>query len=492
MRIDARKFINPPSTPPKRESSECFSGFQSMPSTPLSARWINKAKTHVLIPDMGGCQNRIHEIIDQGQDFPSIRLDEFFNHCSPNPSSLISSLVYSVKDKLKDTLPMVNIAIKLYFHLLESMVLAESERCGKNNFSAWLNDKTFHCSLLAICSEIVRFVFEVQPLSTADIFKVCEITCIDYIVLVEMVIKCESNFPWIVIKRLKEIEERSLESTIWDDKSPFYSIMTAEDLSKENSSTKKALAVISQVVPALYGEAITRHQNNQQIDANKPTRTQLFRLLWLRLQFWTIGLALDKEVVQGAWDVIIYIVENESRLTILKNRHLDQILICIVYGVCKILNCEKSFKEILCLYKDQPQFQDSTYRCVYMGPNEPSVDIIRFYNTIFIPTLKPIIYGLRPQLAGFKSSISEFSRNNKIPLFRSLESPRRISVSHNIYLSPMKSNRALQFNHAARAIMSPSGMFNGSSPLRQMTPRTKLLYGNHEPEIIKAARKLEF
>ena len=59
-----------------------------------------------------------------------------------------------------------------------------------------------------------------------------------------------------------------------------------------------------------------------------------------------------------------------------------------------------SFKEIIQHYKKQPQAKTDIFRTVIIAQSEPELavsqtgDIIEFYNTVFIPTVKPFVLQL--------------------------------------------------------------------------------------------------
>ena len=59
-----------------------------------------------------------------------------------------------------------------------------------------------------------------------------------------------------------------------------------------------------------------------------------------------------------------------------------------------------SFKEIIQHYKKQPQAKTDIFRTVIIAQSEPDMavshtgDIIEFYNSVFIPTVKPFVLQL--------------------------------------------------------------------------------------------------
>lgn len=57
-----------------------------------------------------------------------------------------------------------------------------------------------------------------------------------------------------------------------------------------------------------------------------------------------------------------------KRTHLMKDRHLDQILVCAVYVICKLCRTEKNtFAEIVEFYRKQPQAASHIYRSVLIS-----------------------------------------------------------------------------------------------------------------------------
>ncbi|KAK9863068.1 hypothetical protein WJX84_009434 [Apatococcus fuscideae] len=105
-------------------------------------------------------------------------------------------------------------------------------------------------------------------------------------------------------------------------------------------------------------------------------------------------------VLEQAYTVMHHVVYQQTHL--LYNRHLDQILLSALYGVCKVNQLRMvSFKEIIAHYKRQPQSKSDIFRNVSIsqarGPAfqvERSGDVIEFYNIVFIPSVKAFLLHL--------------------------------------------------------------------------------------------------
>ncbi|XP_032681259.1 retinoblastoma-like protein 1 isoform X3 [Odontomachus brunneus] len=174
-------------------------------------------------------------------------------------------------------------------------------------------------------------------------------------------------------------------------------------------------------------------------DAAKPKRTgsvalffrKFYNLACVRMQDLCNSLEIsEEEDKKKIWTIFEYSVKERTEL--MKDRHLDQILMCAIYVICKLVKMEKnSFTEIMRCYRLQPQAESHIYRSVLIGKvsaNEPRTasgnnerstegngtsennatpptptnmigtsqnfngeqrgDLIKFYNTVYVPEVK--------------------------------------------------------------------------------------------------------
>jgi len=78
---------------------------------------------------------------------------------------------------------------------------------------------------------------------------------------------------------------------------------------------------------------------------------------------------VDMALKRKIWTCFEYSVVNHTEL--LQDRHLDQILMCAVYVMCRVLNTAEQptstqFTDILKVYRNQPQAESSIYRNVLL------------------------------------------------------------------------------------------------------------------------------
>ncbi|XP_063972446.1 retinoblastoma-like protein 1 isoform X2 [Diachasmimorpha longicaudata] len=110
-------------------------------------------------------------------------------------------------------------------------------------------------------------------------------------------------------------------------------------------------------------------------DPSKPRKTgsvalffrKFYNLGAIRMQNLCNSLAVnDVDLKKKIWTIFEYSVKERTEL--MKDRHLDQILMCAVYVVCKLAQIERNtFTEIMRCYRFQPQAESHIYRSVLIS-----------------------------------------------------------------------------------------------------------------------------
>lgn len=76
---------------------------------------------------------------------------------------------------------------------------------------------------------------------------------------------------------------------------------------------------------------------------------------------------LDVDVCRKIWTCFEHSIVNHTDL--MKDRHLDQLILCAVYVVTKVTKVNKCFQEILQCYRQQPQTKSHVYRSILLRKN---------------------------------------------------------------------------------------------------------------------------
>ncbi|KAL7833215.1 hypothetical protein SRHO_G00302330 [Serrasalmus rhombeus] len=219
---------------------------------------------------------------------------------------------------------------------------------------------------------------------------------------------------------------------------------------------------------------------------NRPRRTgslalffrKVYHLASVRLRDLCLRLDISAELRGKIWTCFEHSLVHCPDL--MKDRHLDQLLLCAVYIISKISKEEHTFQDIMKCYRSQPQASSHVYRSVLLRrrvreqqadenmevdppadqsnertaarpefdseSEEERGDLIQFYNSVYVLKMKN--FALKYALPASDSRteappLSPFPSVRAQPL-----SPRRISQRHSIYLSPHKNGSCLTPNSA--------------------------------------------
>lgn len=579
-------------------------GGRFVPQTPLSNRnyLANKAvQPSSPVANATRKVGDLYRMLAECTGEPTASLEDIFKLCTANPrdsimeraSQMVEKFViaYTTDQSEPQAVELarkrVDLARKLYFKVLETIIIREQKRLPTDkigdSLSSLLSHEIFHISLFACCVEIVLASHNAKRTFpwVLDVYKDFGETRLYpflFYKVIELVIREEERLSRDIVKHLATIEEKVLDSMAWESDSPLWtaiaangSIPSCQDvvlppstneqnpfemsplsslrrhegfqspmpvsgrysitpleggarrrlfdggLSGDGSGTTTQPQILQVVMPhksengdikyvILNASALdSEHAVQRQQDVEHPPApirpavkanpvnlyfrkvyylAQLrFRDLWNRLSINSIDLQ------RKIWTLFEDQIRNHTNL--LRDRHLDQMIMCATYAVIKVCKTERSsnfFQEIMKAYRFQPQANIEVYRNVLLakpplkllddGPTRPlpsvhtrspskrsSVmsspvkngagqsslnssssnstqsqlpergDLIQFYNQIYVPQVRNIMVRFATQ-PDSSLSLSPLPRMNTNPV-----SPwRRVSQQHSVYVSPLKCN----------------------------------------------------
>uniref|UniRef100_A0A8D3CUI5 Retinoblastoma-like protein 1 n=1 Tax=Scophthalmus maximus TaxID=52904 RepID=A0A8D3CUI5_SCOMX len=177
-----------------------------------------------------------------------------------------------------------------------------------------------------------------------------------------------------------------------------------------------------------------------------------YHLASVRLRDLCVKLDVSSDLRGKIWTCFEHALVHCTDL--MKDRHLDQLLLCSIYIISKITKETHTFQDIMKCYRSQPQASSHVYRSVLLrhgdarepvadenmevsgeaDSNQPGDeergDLIQFYNAVFVLKMKSFAlrYADAPPLSPFPTVRAQ-------PL-----SPRRVSQRHSLYVSPHKNS----------------------------------------------------
>ncbi|XP_009074312.1 PREDICTED: retinoblastoma-like protein 1, partial [Acanthisitta chloris] len=220
---------------------------------------------------------------------------------------------------------------------------------------------------------------------------------------------------------------------------------------------------------------------------SKPKRTgslalfyrKVYHLASVRLRDLCLKLDVSNDLRRKIWTCFEFTLVHCADL--MKDRHLDQLLLCAFYIMAKVTKEERTFQDIMKSYRNQPQANSHVYRSVLLrntaagvpldknanpdtemaedlsvkaesssgsaakSSSEPETeergDLITFYNAVYVGRVKS--FALKYDITN-QDHVMEAPPLSPFPSIRQQPlSPRRISQQHSVYVSPHKNGTCL-------------------------------------------------
>uniref|UniRef100_A0A9J8A7S4 Retinoblastoma 1 n=1 Tax=Cyprinus carpio carpio TaxID=630221 RepID=A0A9J8A7S4_CYPCA len=351
-----------------------------------------------------------------------------------------------------------NLGAQLYYKVMESMLKSEEKRLSVQNFSKLLNNAAFHTSLLACALEVVMATYVGASDSVETdlcfpwILDVFRLPAFDFYKVIESFIKAEPTLKHDMMKHLEQCEHVIMESLAWKADSPLFDLLKQ---SREEGPGEQAEppATLNQplhhnhTAADLYLSPVRPSRQPPATEAEPPTPgtkalrsnslslfyKKLYRMAYLRLKtLFSHLLTSHPELEPIIWTLLQHTLQNEYEL--MRDRHLDQLIMSAMYAICKVKNVDLRFKTIVTAYKEMPNTNQETFKRVLIREGQYD-SIIVFYNLVFMQKLKTNILQYSSPRPPPLSPIP------RIPCSPYKNSPLRVPGSNNVYVSPLKSSR---------------------------------------------------
>ncbi|CAN0862962.1 Retinoblastoma-related protein [Linum grandiflorum] len=480
-------------------------------------------------------------------------------------------------------------ALKLYYRVLEAMCTAEAQILHATNLTSLLTNERFHRCMLACSAELVLATHKTVTMLFPAVLERTGITAFDLGKVIESFVRHEESLPRELRRHLNSLEERLLESLVWEKGSSLYNSLTVARPALSLEINR--LVLLAEPMPSL--DAIAMHMNlssvglppvpfvpkqemhpGQNGDMRSPKRpcTDYRSVLVERNSFTSPVkrnsftspvkdrlLALKSKLPPAALQSAFasptrpnpggggetcaetginiffgkinklaavringmierlqpshqHIRENvyclfqqvlSQRTSLFFNRHIDQILLCCLYGIAKISKVNLTFKEIIFNYRKQPQCKPQVFRSVFVDwssahhntrTGQDHVDIITFYNEIFIPAAKTLLVDIGSAGTFARANQAAEINNNKdgqcpaspFPTLPDM-SPKKVSAVHNVYVSPLRTSKMdALISHSSRSYYACVGESTHAyqSPSKDLTAiNNRLNSGNRKAKM---------
>lgn len=252
------------------------------------------------------------------------------------------------------------------FIVLARILKKEAEK--DNNAEQLALNEDFLRGIFAICLEALLFTHSVISINFEEVIDMSGSNYFDFWKVINSFFQFDSSIPHSLRRHFREIEVKILSCLAWteDSKVNLY-LKDMVNQGEDKSDT------------SLFLKRLLSHSAN--------------RILEL-----TNALNLSESVKEEIWSTFKYVLSEKTE--ILVNRHADHLIVCSIYGVCRV-NSVIEFRFIIDKYR-QLYMEDSTlFKRVYIGKNSFDT-IIFFYNNVFIQAAKEFIthqiHFLKPRL----------------------------------------------------------------------------------------------
>uniref|UniRef100_A0A0N5A556 EF-hand domain-containing protein n=1 Tax=Parastrongyloides trichosuri TaxID=131310 RepID=A0A0N5A556_PARTI len=461
-----------------------FDSESGCPTTPLSA--ANYKRTQLAM------------LIDQYPPRPSKYLEGLLDQMPNNPKNFVVNLFTKLADKFCFIIKQeskVNIIafddqitdyaedrktsiLALCFRVLESLLNREKQYIQSSESEYWkiISQENFIRSVFNVALELVLCAHNSQrdfPWS----LRVTELKAINFSRIIELVIKANDHLAREFVKHLNIIEEKILEELAWTENSPIWKFVGDGPTKFPSSSyvqyqaADQSLSEIDRRQMKDY-ETLVKNREKETTIIEPPEVTQnskifirkFYYLAAIRVVHLCERLSFNEENKLKIWNCIEYLFRNH--ITMLKSRHMDQIILCCCYVVAKVGRLEMTFNDILSAYRLQPQACQAIIKHVILeiggptsSPEEFKKDpkdfegrrynpndkinakrghLINFYNKVFIESMAEIANKMRKADENMKSKIVPFPPLRQNPL-----SPKK-QLTENITIVPQRSRENIQ------------------------------------------------
>ncbi|XP_063902089.1 retinoblastoma-like protein 2 [Zophobas morio] len=380
-------------------------------------------------------------------------------------------------------------ATKLYSQVLVSLLNAESRK-APDNYKKLLLLGNFQTAIFALALEIVIFSSACKQFTYEAVVAALQLDYFDCLKVIQFFSRFETFFIGQQLQHLSFIEERILEELIWRSAS----LLELLSLQKDHSFYKDYYKKLHS------GEVELPKTPPRDLQKTPPRGKELFffyrkiyRLFLSRLG----SLAGALEIPPSYKEKIRFLIESSLVFhpDLFFDRHVDQIIICCIYGAMRLAPSVVPFRVIIERYRSLYRDRNAVYKRVPLQDGQRG-HIIRFYNTIFIPRLKKSIFSLEKEddKLAVEQSLLLAALNHTCSF-----SEQKVLLEQNVFLSPKRPKLAAA---AETAVISASShattprshgilCFGDSSPLSSPSKAINMI-NERVNKKKKSARALKF
>uniref|UniRef100_A0A183C8P6 Retinoblastoma-associated protein A-box domain-containing protein n=1 Tax=Globodera pallida TaxID=36090 RepID=A0A183C8P6_GLOPA len=319
---------------------------------------------------------------------------------------------------------------QLFYYLLLRVVTHDRERAVNLGMEMQLDlgvifqNVEFLASVFLCASELILFAYDSERHFpwTFELFRGV-VTPIAFYKIFELVIGAGVGLSRGAVNHLNRVEESVLDEFAWKADSQLWSILSV-------SRSVEAFGEPSTVPGSQILSPSSTAYIQRSIDLPPAIVIffkKVFHLSAIRLSDLCERLRIVDDLTRHKiWTLFEHVFRTKTHL--LMDRHLDQLLMCVLYIIAKVCMLDITFQNIMCHYRRQPQASSRIYRAVLIEDGNTSKalssesekknydDLISFYNRVFVNCVKELVKMLHPAGSDGKENVVPLIPFPKIPL----------------------------------------------------------------------------
>ncbi|KRT83966.1 hypothetical protein AMK59_1352, partial [Oryctes borbonicus] len=301
-----RKLKEQASLAENPESANPVEGCRQAPITPLTGRrFLGPKRTSDLNSSIAHNIMCLQNLVANRAPNSSEELRAILKSCEPNPTESIHNVFSQLQAKYceksshlsdinaNDVNLRATLALKLVYKFLEHILKSEKKRIPDISFL--MQKDSFFNSLYACSLEIVEYSHNTHnsPREFPWVLNALDLTVYDFVKVIEITIRSDDQLPRYIVKHLSWVEERILESLMWEEDSVLWRAIgqSGEDIPKFEDialpgSMKYGITqndsqpIVSNTgIPLIYLFALFYIKFQTQIPRDHPPRKHLNRLI---------------------------------------------------------------------------------------------------------------------------------------------------------------------------------------------------------------------
>lgn len=216
------------------------------------------------------------------------------------------------------------IEIKKLYKKVLGLIISHSEKNGRSTDS--LVDEKLQKGLYICCAETYYFIMNLSLIPFEALIEISNVEPLHVWRVLYTFLRFDHGMPSPLKKHFLDLEIHILSSLAWRDPVTFKSFISNIDDDKENIGEDPSKDTGVMLSEYKFFSRVLHH-----------AATQMYHL--------ASSLSLSERILEEIWTCIKFVLTDKIHLLI--GRHMDQIIFCSIYVICKIFKHGIKFQDII-------------------------------------------------------------------------------------------------------------------------------------------------